>query len=166
MVGRLAVSGSRVERLGGADGPVAVDLVLNRRLNIVVTLPGGGDVKSGLVRELVLEAGQEGDRLVHNALEVAPAVDGLERVVDAILEDLVATGSEELSGHVHTGPVEGVLVVAGLVDQLGPHLLDLAAGHLGVDTEVELVGDFNVNVWLHSDSALLVVLSAHLFSNK
>ena len=141
--------------------------MLNRRLNIVVTLPAGGDVERGLVRELVLEAGKEGGRLAHNALEVStPAIDGLERVVDAILENLVATGSEELSGHVQTGPVEGVLVVAGLVDHLWPHLLDLAAGHLGVDTEVELVGDFNVNVWLHSDSALLIVLSAYLLSNK
>ena len=103
----------------------------------------------------------------HNALEVtSPAVDGLERVVDALLEDLVAAGSEKFSRHVETGPVEGVLVVARLVDHLGPDLLDLATGHLGVDTEVELVRDFNVNVWLDSDGAFLVVVSAHLFSNK
>ena len=91
--------------------------MLDGRLEVVVTLPRAGGAQRGLVRELVLDAAEEGHRLVHDALEVlAPAVEELERVVDALFENLVASSSEKASGHVKTGPVEGVLAACWLVD--------------------------------------------------
>ena len=83
-------------------------------------------------------------------------------MVDTLSELLVATGSEKRSGHVSTTPVEGVLVVSGLVDHLGPDLLEGLGIPLGVDTEVELVADLEVDGGLDDDFLLVVVVGVDL----
>ena len=101
-----------------------------------------------------------------NTLVVSPAVDELEGVVDAILELLVAAEHEERAGHVTTSPVEAVLVVLGLVDELGPDLQEGLGVPLGGDTDVELVGDLHIHAGLHSDLRFLVVLDIGLSAKK
>ncbi len=149
--------------MGARDGPVVVDLVLNLLGDRVGLVPVAGGSDGSLVGELVLDAGAEGDGLALDALEVlAPAVDALERVLDALLEDLVAASHEQLAGQVATHPVEGVLAVLGLVDKLGPDFLHCLGVALSRDTYVELVSDLDVDLGLDGDGALLVVLSGGL----
>lgn len=129
----------------------------------VGSAPVTGGLHGSLVGEFVLNATTEGEWLATDSLEtLVPAVDGLERVLDALLEDLVAAGHEPLAGQVSANPVEGVLAVLGLVDKLGPDLLHGFGVALGGDTEVELVSDLNVDLGLDRDGALLVVLSRDL----
>ena len=87
-------------------------------------------------------------------------------MVDAILKLLVAAGSEQASGHIEAGPVEGILVVGWLVDKLWPELLPLTADKFGVDTDIDLVTDLYVDVGLDGDFALLVVVDTCLLSNE
>ena len=136
--------------------------MLNRRLDRVVTFPDAIGCDAGLVGQLVLDATEEGDGLLHDALEVFPAVDELEGVANVVLGFLVAAGSEEASGHIETSPVEGVLVVLGLVDELWPDLLPFLQVPLCGNAEVELVADFEVHGRLHSGFTLVVVLNSCL----
>lgn len=140
--------------------------MLNLGLDLVVTFPDAAGSKGGLVGELVLNATEKGDGLAHDALEVLPAVDELERVVDAILELLIAAGSEQAPGEIEASPVEGVLVILGLVDHLWPDLLPGLQVPLASNAEVELVADFEVQSRLDGDFTLLVVLNFGLRSKK
>ena len=139
--------------------------------NLLGDAVGSAPVTRGLhgslVGEFVLDTTTDGEWLATDSLEtLVPAVDGLERVLDALLEDLVATGHKPLAGQVSADPVEGVLAVLGLVDKLGPDLLQGFSVALGGDTKVELVSDLYVDLGLDSDGALLVVLSSSLHSKN
>lgn len=167
MVGRGTLGSTRREALLGGDSPVVVDLVLDLRLDVVVTGPLAAGRELGLVGELVLNATKEANLLAHDAGEVgSPAVDKLEGVVDAVLELLVTAGPEQFPREIETTPVEGVLVVLGLVDKLWPDLLPGLKVPLAHNAEVELVADFEVQSGLHSDFALLVVLTFGLRSKN
>ena len=149
--------------MGARDSPVLVNLVghlLGDGVGLV-QVAGGSD--GGLVGELVLDAAAECDGLALDALEtLVPAVDALERVLDALSEDLVAASHEQLAGQVATNPVEGVLAVLGLVDKLGEDFLHGFSVALSGDTKVELVRDLDVDLGLDGNGALLVVVSGGL----
>lgn len=164
MVGAAGLANeARVERLRSGHGPVLVNLVLDVHADVVGVADTGGAANLGLLGELVVHAAADDDGLALNTLEVlAVAVEGLKGVADAFSQLLVATEHQPAAGHVHAGPVEGVLVVLGLVDELGPDLLDGLGVGLEGDTEVDLVGDLNVDGGLDRDGALLVVVSLGL----
>lgn len=165
MVGVLLLGDSvSVEGLGARDGPVVVDLVGHLVDDVVGGVHVGGGGGGGLVGQLVLDAGAEGDGVALEAAEALPAVDGLEGVVDAFLDLLVAAGADLVAGQVGTEPVERLLALGGLVDDLGPDLEEALGVPLGGDTEVDLVSDLDVDLGLDGDLLLLVVLSGDLHS--
>lgn len=151
----------RLEALLGRDSPVAVDLVLNRGVDIIVAIPGTRGRELGLVGEVVLDAAEEGDGLAHDGAGTVPVPDCLEGVLNAIFDLLVAADTDVLPGFVNAKPVERVLVVAWLVDDLWPHLLP-ALRPFALEADVEVVAHLNVDGGLHSHFALLVVLSNSL----
>ena len=164
MVGALRLAHVlRAEHLRSRDGPVLVDLVLDFHADFVVTTPVSGRAELGLIGELVADATAEDDGLALDALEVlVPAEDGLEGVANVVGELLVAASHEELAGDIGTGPVEGVLVGGGPVDKLRPDFLEGLGVGLHGNTNVDLVGNLQVDLRLKSDGALLVVLSRDL----
>ena len=141
---------------------MAVNLVGDFLVKSPVLVPAAGDMDVGLVGELVLDATAKADRVAHDAgVVLAPAVDKLEGVVDAVLELLVAASHEEAAHHVEAAPVDAV-VALWLVDKLRPDLLEGLGVPLGGDTDVELVSDLDVHARLHHDLGLLVVLNVSL----
>jgi len=118
--------------------------------------------EGSFVGELVLDTSADGDWLSLDTLVAGPAEDTFEGVVDAILELLVATDHSELSGHIGAEPVEGVLAVGRLVDNLGVDFLESLSVSLDSDTDVVLAVDLEVDLGLESDLRLLVVFSIDL----
>ena len=151
-----------VERLGAGDGPVIVDLVLSFAGNFVALANGGGDVDSSLVGEFVLDSTADHDWLALDALEGTVTVGDLEGVVDTLLELLVATGHNHLSGDVSAHPVERLGAVSRLVDELREDFRESLSVSLTGNTEVELTVDLNVKLRLDGGSLLLVVLNFDL----
>jgi len=145
---------------------VRVDLVLDLMGKVVGCVPvtGGGDL--GLLGQLVLDATADSDGVALDALEVFPAVDSLEGVADAILQLLVATGRDEVASKVGAKPVETVRGVGGLVYGLSPDFLEDLSVPNGGDTNVELVRDLHVELLLHGDLFLLVVVNIDLKTPK
>ena len=165
MVGVLLLSDSvSVERLVARDRPVVVDLVGNLVGDVVGGVGVDGGLSGGLVGQLVLDTHADSHGVALDAAEALPAVDGLERVVDALLDLLVAAGADHVAGHVGTEPVLRLLALSGSVDKLGPDLEEGLGVPLGGDTEVELVSDLEVDLGLDDHLLLLVVLGGDLHS--
>lgn len=126
MVGVVFLSVSTVVGLGGSNGPVAVDRVLNGTVDLPVLAEDRSGVDRGLVGELIVDAGPEIDGIAVEAIEsllvLAVAIDGLEGVVDAVLKLLVAANHELGASQVSASPVEGGLIL-GVVDELREDVL-------------------------------------------
>jgi len=128
----------------------------------VILLVAAGGADAGVVAELVLNTGADGDWLSLDTLEVFPSEDTFEGVVDAILELLVAADHSEASGQIGAEPVEAVLGVGRLVDDLSEALRDGLGVSLEGKTDVVLAVDLKVDLGLDSDLGLLVVLDIKL----
>lgn len=140
--------------------------MLDIQLYVVVGLSIKGGRHAGLVRELILDTSSDGEWLAHEESFAAIVIDHLKRVLDAILKLLVAAGPDVLANSVAASPVEGVLVVRWLVDNLRPVLREaLGVGHTG-PANIELIGDLDVSVGLDFNVTLLVVLSSDLYKIK
>lgn len=161
----LAFNFFSVERLGARDGPVIVDLVLSFAGNFVTLAEGARYVDGGLAGEFVLDSTTDGDWLALDALEVfTVAVDGFERVVNALLELLVATGHDEGSSDVSAHPVERLGAGLRLVDKLGEDFRESLSVSLTGNTDVVLSVELNVNLRLDSHGLLVVEFNINVDS--
>ena len=140
---------------------MAVDLVLDLGGEAVGLACFSLHVVGGLVGELVGETGAEGNGVVLDALEILPAEDDLEGVVDVVSELLVAASHGEAAGNIATEPVE-TLAILGVVDELREALLQGLSVGLHGDTGVDLVVDGDVDLGLDGDLRLLVVVTGEL----
>ena len=87
----------RVEVLVSFDFPVAVELVLLLEVDFVVVACFSGGLNLSMVGEVVLDTSTESDWEALEALgTISHVVRDLERVLDMILEFLVASSSDKL----------------------------------------------------------------------
>ena len=87
-------------------------------------------------------------------------------MLDAVLDLLVAASPDVLAAQIGASPVEGVLVVRWLVDNLR-HVLQEGLGvGFTEPAKVELIGDVDVGGGQECNFTLLVVLSFGLYEIK
>ena len=140
--------------------------MLDIQLYVVVGLSLKSGRHVGLVRELILDTSKDGEWLAHEHSCTAITIDHLKRVLDAILKLLVAAGPDGLADGVAASPVEGVLVVRWLVDNLRPVLSEALGVGMTGPAKIELIGDLDVSGGNDFNFTLLVVLSFDLYKIK